>query len=49
VTFAIGAGAVDQALANAVKKSVARLDGTRAKDIKAGLAEAQAWTGLHQP
>jgi uncharacterized membrane protein len=34
--------AVDQALANAVKKSVAQIDGTSAKELKAGLAEAQA-------
>jgi arylsulfatase len=37
-----GASAVDNALANAVKKSVARIDGTSAKELKAGLAEAQA-------
>ena len=37
-----GAPAVDDALANAVKKSVAHIDGGRAKDLKAGLAEAQA-------
>jgi hypothetical protein len=36
------AGAVDKALANAVKKSVAQLDGTSAKNLKAGLAEAPA-------
>ena len=36
-----GAG-VDAALPNAVKKSVAHIDGSRAKDLKAGLAEAQA-------
>jgi uncharacterized membrane protein len=34
--------AVDRALANAVKKSVAQIDGTSAKELKAGLAEAQA-------
>ena len=37
-----GAAAVDGALANAVKKSVAQIDGTSAKELKAGLAEAQA-------
>ena len=37
-----GADAVDAALANAVKKSVAHIDGTSAKELKAGLAEAQA-------
>jgi uncharacterized membrane protein len=37
-----GANAVDQALANAVKKSMAHIDGTSAKELKAGLAEAQA-------
>jgi len=37
-----GAPAVDKALANAVKKSVARIDGASAKELKAGLAEAQA-------
>ncbi len=40
-----GAGAVDKALANAVKKSVAQIDGTSAKELKAGLAEAQAGMG----
>src|SRR6478752_4855120 len=40
-----GADSVDQALANAVKKSVAQIDGTSAKDLKAGLAEAQAGMG----
>ncbi|HEY1716308.1 MAG TPA: DUF1269 domain-containing protein [Solirubrobacteraceae bacterium] len=40
-----GAGAVDQALTNAVKKSVAQIDGTSAKELKAGLAEAQAGMG----
>src|SRR6266516_5036858 len=40
-----GAGAVDTALANAVKKSVAQIDGTSAKELKAGLAEAQAEMG----
>jgi uncharacterized membrane protein len=37
-----GAPAVAQALANAVKTSVARIDGASAKELKAGLAEAQA-------
>jgi uncharacterized membrane protein len=37
-----GASAVDAALANAVKKSVAQIEGTSAKELKAGLAEAQA-------
>ena len=37
-----GAAAVDGALGNAVKKSVAQIDGTKAKELKAGLAEAQA-------
>ena len=37
--------AVDAALANAVKKSVAQIDGTSAKELKAGLAEAQAGMG----
>jgi uncharacterized membrane protein len=36
------AAAVDDALANAVKKSVAQIDGTSANDLKTGLAEAQA-------
>jgi uncharacterized membrane protein len=40
-----GAASVDKALANAVKKSVAHIDGTSAKDLKAGLAEAQAGMG----
>jgi uncharacterized membrane protein len=40
-----GADAVDKALANAIKKSVAQIDGTSAKDLKAGLAEAQAGMG----
>ena len=40
-----GHDAVDKALANAVKKSVAQIDGTSAKDLKAGLAEAQAGMG----
>jgi uncharacterized membrane protein len=40
-----GASAVDKALANAVKKSVATIDGMSAKELKAGLAEAQAGMG----
>ncbi len=40
-----GAAAVDKALANAVKKSVAKIDGASAKELKAGLAEAQAGMG----
>jgi uncharacterized membrane protein len=40
-----GAEAVNKALANAVKKSVAQIDGTSAKELKAGLAEAQAGMG----
>jgi uncharacterized membrane protein len=36
------AAAVDAALANAVKKSVGHIDGTTAKELKAGLEEAQA-------
>jgi uncharacterized membrane protein len=40
-----GAGAVDKALLNAVKKSVAQIDGASAKELKAGLAEAQAGMG----
>jgi len=40
-----GADAVDTALANAVKKSVAQIDGSSAKELKAGLAEAQAGMG----
>jgi uncharacterized membrane protein len=40
-----GGDAVDKALANAVKKSVAHIDGTSANDLKAGLAEAQAGMG----
>ena|SRR5436190_13387818 len=40
-----GADVVDQALVNAVKKSVAQIDGTSAKQLKAGLAEAQAGMG----
>src|SRR6476619_903006 len=37
-----GAPAVENALANAVRKSVARIDGASANELKAGLAEAQA-------
>ena len=37
-----GAAAVDAALANAIKKSVAQIDGMNANHLKAGLAEAQA-------
>ena len=40
-----GADAVDKSLANAVKKSVAQIDGASAKELKAGLAEAQAGMG----
>jgi arylsulfatase len=40
-----GHDAVDAALENAVKKSVAQIDGTSAKELKAGLAEAQAGMG----
>jgi uncharacterized membrane protein len=40
-----GAGAVDEALVNAVKKSVAHIDGGSAKELKAGLEEAQAGMG----
>ena len=40
-----GYDAVDKALVNAVKKSVAQIDDTSAKDLKAGLAEAQAGMG----
>jgi uncharacterized membrane protein len=40
-----GAAAVDEELANAVKKSVAQLDGTNAKELKAGLEDAQAGMG----
>jgi len=42
---AAGAEAVDAALANAVRKSVAHIDGMSAKELKAGLAEAQAGMG----
>jgi uncharacterized membrane protein len=40
-----GAAAVDAVLTNAVKKSVGHMDGTSAKELKAGLAEAQAGMG----
>jgi arylsulfatase len=40
-----GHDAVDAALANAVKKSVAQIDSMTAKELKAGLAEAQAGMG----
>ena len=40
-----GADAVDKVLVNAVKKSVAQIDGMSAKELKAGLAEAQAGMG----
>src|SRR6266480_286420 len=40
-----GADTVDKALVNAVKKSVAQIDGMSAKKLKAGLAEAQAGLG----
>jgi len=40
-----GHDAVDKALANAVKKSVAQIDGASAKELKAGLEEAQAGMG----
>jgi len=39
------AEAVDKALANAIKKSVAQIDGASAKELKAGLVEAQAGMG----
>jgi len=40
-----GHDAVDKALTNAVKKSVAQIDGVSAKELKAGLAEAQTGMG----
>src|SRR5213592_496525 len=40
-----GAETVDKALANAVKKSVAQIDSMSAKELKAGLAAAQAGMG----
>jgi uncharacterized membrane protein len=39
---ASGHDAVDAALSNAVKKSVSQIDGISAKELKEGLAEAQA-------
>ena len=39
------ADAVDKVLTNAVKKSVAHVDGASAKELKAGLVEAQAGMG----
>ena len=36
------AGAVHEAVANAAKTSVAEIDGKSVKELKAGLAEAQA-------
>jgi uncharacterized membrane protein len=40
-----GADAVDTALANAVRKSIAQIEGSSAKELKAGLEEAQAGMG----
>jgi arylsulfatase len=40
-----GADVVDEALVNAVKKSVAQIDGISANKLKTGLAEAQAGMG----
>jgi uncharacterized membrane protein len=40
-----GAGAVDTALANAAMKSTAQIDKASAKELKAGLEEAQAGLG----
>jgi uncharacterized membrane protein len=40
-----GADAVDKALTNSVKTSVAHIDGMSASELKAGLAEAQAGMG----
>jgi uncharacterized membrane protein len=40
-----GADAVDRSVVNAVRKSVAHIDGTSASELKAGLAEAQAGMG----
>ena len=40
-----GAASVDKALANAIKKSVAQIDGMSANQLKAGLEEAQAGMG----
>ena len=39
------ADAVDKVLTNAIKKSVAHVDGASAKELKAGLVEAQAGMG----
>jgi len=44
-----GAEAVGKALANAVKTSVAHIDSLSAKQLKAGLAEAQAGMGADYP
>lgn len=40
-----GHDAVDAALTNAIKKSVAQIDHASAKELKAGLEEAQAGMG----
>jgi uncharacterized membrane protein len=40
-----GADAVDGALSNAVKKSIAQIDHLSAKELKTGLAEAQSGMG----
>jgi arylsulfatase len=40
-----GAAAVHASLANAVRTSIAQIDGMSAKELKAGLAEAQAGMG----
>jgi uncharacterized membrane protein len=37
-----GADLVEEAIPNAIRTSVAQIEGTKAKDLKAGLAEAQA-------
>jgi arylsulfatase len=37
-----GADLVKEAIPNAIRTSVAQIEGTKAKDLKAGLAEAQA-------
>ena len=42
LVLAVDGDAVDDALANAVKKSVAQIDGSSASELKTGLAEAQA-------
>jgi hypothetical protein len=39
------AGTVDETLASAVRKSVAHVDGSGAKKLKAALADAQAGLG----